>query len=403
MRYFYFSYTKCYNKCGDIMEKDILEFELVFLYDIYIKRKLYDNILSSNIIDNDFLIKYQNKLINLIDDIEYKIEKMFLVNFPNNQDIISDIEILFTNMKKRLSNITITNDNLRKFYMDNFSNLENEIINLSHKTFKGYTFFNEKDTQNIIRKCHTVNELLHVAHTLTINNYNLIKKFPSINKSLNNQSLIKLHGNITPLSNEIFKILDTNLDTGDIDIFSLSKTNKVIMMIRDKGHATSLEIDDDNDKLFINYYIPKIINANMVNSLPGVKKINNDSPYTVGSFYLKKDDLPKLNKFIDMIPDDLCASLKGGEIYENFPYENGIIEKTIDEFLITHPNYDKKILLHALNYNKNIHNLFPNNYTNGFINFNDLKNLVYRKVMKEEDMLELYKISNNIEKEHFKK
>ena len=384
------------------MEKDILEFELIFLYDVYIKRKLYNNILSNNIIDDNSLIEYQNKIANLIDDIEYKIEKMFLVNFPNNQDIINELKIFFMNMRKRLYSISISNNNLRTFYMDNFANLGKEIIDLSHNTFVGYTFFDDKDTLDIIKKCHTINELLHVAHSLTINNYNLIKKFPSINKKLKNNFLIKLHGIENELSKEIFKVLDTNLDTSDIDIFSLSKTNKAIMMIRDKGHATTLEIEDDNDKLFINYFIPKIINALMINSLPGIKKVNNDSPYAVGSFYLKKDELFKLNNFINKIPDDFCAALKGGEFYEKNPYENGIIEKTIDEFLIMHPIYQKKMLLNILKYDKTIHDLYPNNYTAGFINYNALKDLVYREIMPQKDMLELYKISNNIEKEHLK-
>ncbi len=385
------------------MEKDILEFELVFLYDVYIKRKLYDSILSRDINDNNSLIEYQNKLVNLIDDMEYKIEKMFLVNFPNNKDIVHELEIFFINMKKRLYSISITNNNLRYFYLNNFANLDDEIINLSHDTFVGYSFFDDKDTLNVIRKCHTINELLHVAHSLTINNYNLLSKFPSKNKKLENNYLIKLHGIENDLSKQIFNILDTNLDTGDIDIFSLSKTNKVIMMIRDKGHATTIEIeDDDDDKLFINYFIPKIINANMVNSLPGVKKIDNNSPYTVGSFYLKKSNILKINKFIDMIPDDFCAALKGGMFYEKFPYENGIIEKSIDDFLIRYPMYDKKILLNILIYDKTIHSFFPNNYTNGFINCNALKDLVSRKIMPLEDMLELYKISNNVEKKHLK-
>ena len=150
------------------------------------------------------------------------------------------------------------------------------------------------------------------------------------------------------------------------------------------------------------YFIPKIINANMVNSLPGVKKIDNNSPYTVGSFYLKKSNILKINKFIDMIPDDFCAALKGGMFYEKFPYENGIIEKSIDDFLIRYPMYDKKILLNILIYDKTIHSFFPNNYTNGFINCNALKDLVSRKIMPLEDMLELYKISNNVEKKHLK-
>ena len=60
------------------------------------------------------------------------------------------------------------------------------------------------------------------------------------------------------------------------------------------------------------------------------------------------------------------------------------------------------MLLNILKYDKTIHDLYPNNYTAGFINYNALKDLVYREIMPQKDMLELYKISNNIEKEHLK-
>ena len=50
------------------------------------------------------------------------------------------------------------------------------------------------------------------------------------------------------------------------------------MMIRDRGHALTIEIDIDKEKgtAFVKYFIPKICNIEKVNQLRGINKIPNN-------------------------------------------------------------------------------------------------------------------------------
>lgn len=78
------------------------------------------------------------------------------------------------------------------------------------------------------------------------------------------------------------------------------------MMIRDRGHALTIEIDIDGNEVLINYFIPKLCNINMINELPGVYKVK-DNEYigSTGIFKTSVNDLSKtLFKFISMVPTD---------------------------------------------------------------------------------------------------
>ena len=78
-------------------------------------------------------------------------------------------------------------------------------------------------------------------------------------------------------------------------------------MIRDRGHALSIQIDiSDQDNIYVDYYIPKICNIDMVNSLKGVRKVDEHSMFTNGCFQTNINNLNiELFKFISMVPTDL--------------------------------------------------------------------------------------------------
>lgn len=89
------------------------------------------------------------------------------------------------------------------------------------------------------------------------------------------------------------------------------------MMLRDFGHATTLDINIENDEAWIEYFIPKVCNYLMVNELPGVRKIDKSSNWTKGTLRVKVSELGEyLNNFIKMIPTDDEMFIKGGIVYE---------------------------------------------------------------------------------------
>lgn len=78
------------------------------------------------------------------------------------------------------------------------------------------------------------------------------------------------------------------------------------MMVRDKGYALSLEVHNENDRVFVKYFIPKICNVDMVNRLKGVDKVDNIYGYTTGLFDVKYDSTAdEIIKLIDVVPIDM--------------------------------------------------------------------------------------------------
>lgn len=94
--------------------------------------------------------------------------------------------------------------------------------------------------------------------------------------------------------------------------------DRVIMMVRDIGHALSIEIEKENDKYYIRYFIPKVCNIDMVNSLKGVKKVKKGDNYTVGIFETSLEKLPfDLVDFISKVPTDIDMYKEGGIFYNS--------------------------------------------------------------------------------------
>ena len=87
--------------------------------------------------------------------------------------------------------------------------------------------------------------------------------------------------------------------------------SKLLIMIRDVGHALTFEITIKKDICEVDYFIPKICNAHMVNLLPGINKVKDNSFGAIGKFNVSVSELPNtLYNFIRKVPtdDDLVMS-----------------------------------------------------------------------------------------------
>ena len=104
-----------------------------------------------------------------------------------------------------------------------------------------------------------------------------------------------------------YALFPKNLNVGDTDMVAVDN-NKLIMMIRDLGHALTIEITINSDIARVEYFIPKICNANKVNKLPGVEKVSEDSSApdsTTGITEFPISDLPQqLFDFLVKVPTD---------------------------------------------------------------------------------------------------
>lgn len=80
---------------------------------------------------------------------------------------------------------------------------------------------------------------------------------------------------------------------------------KLIMMVRDRGHALTIDISLNNDMARIEYFIPKLCNIEMINNLPGINKVNENSVGATGVMEVPINTLPSvLFDFISRVPTD---------------------------------------------------------------------------------------------------
>ena len=82
------------------------------------------------------------------------------------------------------------------------------------------------------------------------------------------------------------------MDCGITDIVSLK--NKVLMMIRDRGHALTIDMDTTNPKeVEVKYFVPKLCNEEMIRKLPGINESSITKSGASGFFVSDKDKITK--------------------------------------------------------------------------------------------------------------
>lgn len=192
---------------------------------------------------------------------------------------------------------------IRKLYTEQFSDMNPKLIEEVKEKCVGYTL--RKDLGNLIDKSKSINELLHVMHSFIINDDKLLQSMPVIDAKKNSEDYpITLYGLETELSKELFEKFPDQLDCGETDIISME--DKILMMIRDRGHALMIDIDTvKENEIKINYFVPKICNRKMVEALPGVNISNITKNGVNGMFETTKEEISeKLFDFIGKVPRD---------------------------------------------------------------------------------------------------
>ena len=139
---------------------------------------------------------------------------------------------------------------------------------------------------------------------------------PKLDEKVNNYNeTITLCGKENEVAKTIFEVFPSNLSCGVTDIMALN--NKILIMVRDKGHALTIEIDTSTDKYLVTYFIPKLCNILMIRNLRGIGNIDLESNFAVGMFETNKENIGKdIIDFINSVPEDIHMSIEGGTLYE---------------------------------------------------------------------------------------
>ena len=318
------------------MEEQLNKIEEFFNLDLEIKNILFD--IAPEEVDSyneESRMNYVDRLIKELRYIKDMLEKVE-VNFH-----ISSKENFLTNfferLKDKIYNFNYKNGNIQMLYEQIISNMDEKLVSEVSETCVGHLLLNSPE--KIADSCKTINELLHVYHSHIINDNENYKKLPVLGEPKKSEHgyTVTLYGNDTALGKKIFEEFPMDMNCGDVDIMSLKE--RILMMIRDKGHALSIEVVEKKDNtISVNYFIPKICNVDMVNQLRGVTKVKEESKFTRGMFDTKNEEITsQLFEFIRGVPtDDDMINIyeESNEIYtegENFFEEMQESEKDVEK------------------------------------------------------------------------
>ena len=162
---------------------------------------------------------------------------------------------------------------------------------------------------NVLQECKTINEILHTIHSYITQTEFVYENTPNIaEKELKSHSEVALKGVLSPLAKLIYDNLADEVKAGYIDILSVNN-KQVFIMARDLGHSLTIDISlDDNNNVWVKYYIPKLCNMEMIKNLRGVKKIVNIDDiqgWATGDFHCSLDEfINQFNEFVLGVPTD---------------------------------------------------------------------------------------------------
>lgn len=260
------------------------------------------SVTETDLSTDEGIMNYTDKIDNSLKYI-FECLKRMILSIGLGDLFLEKLEELKENTFNKFYDCKFDIDKLKSFYQINITDMDEKFVDLVRESCVGYSF-----SFPPVDKVNSVNEMLHVTHSYVINNQMILQSFNVVDtKPIDDYANINLYGSNSELAKNIFVNFPIDIDCGDVDIVSVTD-NKVIMMIRDKGHALTMEIDKVGDEVECHYFIPKLCNIGMINMLPGVRKVKEDAPThsgTNGVFYSKLDDfVGNLYEFVEMVPTD---------------------------------------------------------------------------------------------------
>lgn len=285
-------------------DEKMIKLQHFFSNDIRIKKEIYDMApqVLNGYVDEESVSKYTDKLNDSLIYIFSELKCITIDMFGKESNVFNRLCYLEQTIKSSFYSCGLDINKLKLFYQKFISNMEPNFIDSVKSTCKGYAF-NEISAVN---EASSINEYLYFMHSYIVNNDTILKSLPLICEKKNDQEYsISLRGNRNPIFEQLFVMFPSSLDCGITDMVIIDD-RKLIIMVRDRGHALSMEVSLNNDIARIEYFIPKLCNIEMINRLPGVNKVNKDSVGATGVMEVKISDLPKtLFSFISMVPTDL--------------------------------------------------------------------------------------------------
>ena len=292
-------------------DERIIKLQHFFETDVMIKKGMY-NMVPSNLkyFDESTMQKYTDELNELLIYIFTELKCVAIDIFGKDSNVLSRICYLEDVIKNKFYSCGFDIDKLKNFYKNFISNMNSEFIDSIKNECVGYSLFKNK---NSVEMAVSINEMLHYIHSYVVNNEKILQAIPLLNQKTNQFNYpINLRGNRSSVFEKLFEQFPADLDVGWTDMVIINE-KKLIMMVRDRGHALSIEISLHNDVARLEYFIPKLCNIEMINKLPGVNAVNKDSVGATGVVEVPINILSEsLFDFISKVPTDDDMNLASG-------------------------------------------------------------------------------------------
>lgn len=293
------------------MEENLAMVEKFFKYDLQVKKLMYESVLQDeDTYDQASLLKYEDKLFNSLKEMEYFLKEI-VSSLGYDESALSYLKNKFEKINNEFLNAQGKPQKLKELYQKNISSMRGEFVESVNKGYKGYYLDYGKD----IIEPQSINEYLHLFHAALVNDEKLYQSMPQLAfKEGNEECEIYLYGKQNDVAYSLFNNMPINDIDSRVDILSLDE--RLLIMTRDIGHASMLEITFENDKAFVNYFIPKITNYLKANQLKGITKVDFESEFAKGMFEVDKASLNnEVYTLLCNIPKDVDMFEVGGSLY----------------------------------------------------------------------------------------
>lgn len=284
---------------------------MFFDYDMKVKNLLADlNRGLSFLRTSEDLVEYEDKMQKSLEEMEYYLycmtNKFRKYNLNSFQSFIAKIKEEF---KKSCGDFRKMED----FYNRYMALMREEFYKSVGESYSGHALFSGPGNIPPV----SINEYLHDLHTDVMNNNYIFTGIPSIENEALSNSPVHLRGKSDERALALaVSLANSNLKSRQIDVLNLS--NKILIMVRDYGHATTIEIRFEHGMAIMNYFVPKVTNYLLANELPGLtNKVTPETKFIRGIFEVPEEELVhRLPIFIEKIPTDDAFRLPGGILYD---------------------------------------------------------------------------------------
>ena len=220
-----------------MVDAKLLKLQHFFEVDFKIKKEMLDIAPPSDSLYAD-VEKYSNSVNDSLIYIFSELKCITADIFGFESQIMNKITEMENIIKNNFYSCGYDIDKLRLFYKNFVSNMELDFINAVKEECVGYTLGGVSSFQN----AKTINEILHFMHSFILNNEQILQSIPLIDKKENDYNYsISLRGVKVPTFEQLLALFPNDLDVGWTDMVAINE-RKLLMMVRDRGHALTIEI-----------------------------------------------------------------------------------------------------------------------------------------------------------------